>query len=249
MQFKQENRDPFATVQTSDDIALESDELLDISSTDDMSAIIVDEQVDTSSFQPTGTLLTIETNKQEATPKININITPNHEIHTESHDEPQLEEEQENSRKPFPIWLPIVILIVLAMGVGGYLLFFGDNTFKFFKKKNVIVEQQIETPAPVINIPVDEISVEVVQETPVVQQPVISGTQHHIILGSFTNEGQANQLMTNLQGKGYSQASFFAKNSYFLVSVEYHASLNKTLERQEQLLDELRMESWVISLR
>ena len=135
------------------------------------------------------------------------------------------------------------------MGVGGYFFFCGNNTFKFFKKKNIVIEQ-IETSAPVVATPIEETPVESsIQETPVVQQPVVSGTQHHIILGSFTNEGQANQLMTNLQGKGYSQASVFAKNSHFLVSVEYHTSLNKTLERQEKLLDELKMESWVLSLR
>ena len=243
LQFKQENREPFATEQTSDDISLESDDLLDISPIDDISAIVVDEQVNIPVFQSNESLLTIESTPQH-TSNININITPNTEMHTENHDEPQFEEEQKKTIKPFPIWIPIVILILLAMGVIGYFFFFSNDTFKFFKKKNVVIEQ-VETPAPIVAPPVET----PVQEITVVQQPVVSGTQHHIILGSFTDETKANQLMTNLQGKGYSQASVFERNSRFLVSVECHTSVGKALERQEKLLDELKMESWVLSLR
>ena len=245
LQFKQENREPFATEQIFDDIALESDDLLDISSTDDVSAIVIDEQVHATSFQSTDPLLTIETTNSQNISNININITSNTEMHTENHDEPQFEEEQKKTQKPFPIWLPILILILLAMGFICYFLFFGNNTFKFFKKKNIAIEQ-VETPAPIIETPIVETPV---QEVPVVQKPVVSGSQHHIILGSFADEAKANQLVTNLQEKGHNQASVFERNSRFLVSVECHSSVGKALERQEKLLDELKMESWVLSLR
>jgi len=147
----------------------------------------------------------------------------------------------EKQKKGFPIWIPIVIIVVLLLlAAAAYYFFIDERTFQLFKKQTVeeVIPEIIE---PVVEIP------EIIE--PVIEEPVATFPQHHIILGSFKEQQKADQLLDKLRNKGYTDASIFERNGYLMVSVEWHSSVRKALERQEILLQELRMDSWVLTLK
>jgi hypothetical protein len=87
-----------------------------------------------------------------------------------------------------------------------------------------------------------------VQEEVVEEPIVVSTRQHHVIVGSFREESKAQEQMKSLADKGYETASILPYEGRYLLSVEWYPSVNKALQRQEELLQELQMENWVLSL-
>ncbi|MDR2927143.1 MAG: hypothetical protein LBV41_02900 [Cytophagaceae bacterium] len=241
-----------------DDASLESIELLDINPVDDKDAIIVNEPVTIRSATEPDHLLTIES-LQPQIPVTDISaeytvkniIEPAMEdVKEELDNNSSYSDDDNNDRKnKFSIRLIIIILVVLILLALGYFLFFGNNPFNVFKDKMPPpVEQPIEEAPQVIEEP-EPVFEEPDLEDVVEETPVLTDTQHHIILGSFKDQWRADQLVEKLKGQGYAQANVFERNSRFLVSVESFFSVGKALERQEVLLDELKMESWVLTVR
>lgn len=145
-------------------------------------------------------------------------------------------------RRGLPFWLIILLIMLPLILLLIYFLFIKDGGIKLFKTK---------TPPPVEQVVVEEKPEEPVVEVPapVEPAPIVGSRQHHIILGSFKDEANANQLINKLKEKGYSSASSFNYQGRILVSAEWHTSVNKALERQEELLKELQMENWVLTLK
>ena len=251
LQFRQESS-KVSSAEYSDD------ELLDVGPTIDTSTIEIDEPIYIPPLQPDDTIFAIDTSNQQKENSEKLNTLSNTDKPMEEHNETQPAAEPEKKRKSL-FWLPILLLSIVIICAIAYFLLYGDNTFKFFKGKNIVVEQPIETTTPLVEIPIGVATPDntPVQETPVaVEKPtvtatqsVVSGVQHHIILGSFKDEWRATKLMEKLKEQGYNQTAVFERNSRFLVTVECHSSVGQALRRQEKLLDELKMESWVLSLR
>ncbi len=154
-----------------------------------------------------------------------------------------VKEKTQKKRSGLPIWLLTLLILVPILIVLGYFLFFNGDFNPFAKK----------TPQPAKQT----ITKEVVKEEPVIEEipevvtpiPEITTRQHHIIIGSFKDETNALQLITNLKNKGYNESSILNYQGRFLVSAEWYSSVDKALERQEELLKELQMENWVLTLK
>jgi len=153
----------------------------------------------------------------------------------------------ENNDKKFPIGILILIIVVLLfVAAGCYFHFFTDIKFPFYNYKKQIEIPIIEEPA-IKETPVVEEIPQIIET--VAEKPIITFPQHHIIIGSFKEKWRAEKLLEKMHEKGYSQAHIFERNGFFMVSVECYSSGNKAFIRQEELLNELRMDNWILSLR
>lgn len=150
-------------------------------------------------------------------------------------------ESKQSTRRGLPLWLVVLLIVLPILFILAYFLFFKGP------------KKEVPPPPPPVEQPAVQESVEepVVEETPVVviPEPVITQRQHHIILGSFKDEANASKLVARLKEKGLSNASVLNYQGRFLVSAEWHPSVNKALQRQEELLNQLQMENWVLSLK
>lgn len=145
-----------------------------------------------------------------------------------------------------PIVGAIIVLILLLL-VGAYLWFFTTllDNIKWTRDRQPAIEQVVE-PQPPVEAPVVEMPAE---DLPVPPPPVPAGTrQHHIIVGSFTDEGAAARLVSVLRDKGVASATILSHEGRFLVSADHNSSLRQAYQRQEELLNELQMENWIITI-
>ena len=171
--------------------------------------------------------------------------------------------DSEDTNRRFPIWLPILIIsVLLLLGCGYFFFLEGRFSLPFLKKKTpVIIEQIIEEPE-IEEPPQIEIIEEPIIEEPAVNEPIKepikepakveptpSGTRHHIIIGCFQELPRAEKLVADMQNKGYKQATMFLRKGLHCVSVENHSSADKAAERQEELLNELKMDNWVLPMK
>ena len=154
---------------------------------------------------------------------------------------PVEKEKTQPVQRGLPLWLVILLIVLPILLILGY--------FLFIKRP----KKEVPPPPPPVEQPVVQEPVEepVVEETPVVEvpEPVIATRQHHIILGSFKDEANASKLVARLKEKGLSNASVLNYQGRFLVSAEWYSSVNTALQRQEDLLKELQMENWVLTLK
>ncbi|ASB48936.1 hypothetical protein [Alkalitalea saponilacus] len=164
----------------------------------------------------------------------------------QSKTKPSVKENKEKviveKRDRFPVWLIALIIVLLLVLAGAYLWFFTS----LFDKEEIPVEpepiEMVEEPEIVEKEPVEtETEKEIV--------PPATGTrQHHVIVGSFREEAPAIQMMNRLSERGVKTVSILPYEGRFLVSAEWYPSVNRALQRQEELLEELQMENWVLSL-
>lgn len=257
------------------DSSLETnDDLLDLGTSDDSTAVEAESKVKTEpvkpiEIKPIATPVKPVETKPTAAPAKPVETKPKVEPAKPVENKPKIENKKpekapkppkppkppktkkSNDGKKFPVWIPIVIVVALLLMAAAYYffvdaktfnLFSHDCTFDFFKKKQVeVVIPEVVEEEPVVEV------VEVVE--PVKEEPVTTFPQHHIIIGCFKEQSQADKLLDNLRSKGYNQAKIFERDGYLMVSVECYSSANKALERQEELLDELKVDNWVLSLK
>jgi nucleoid DNA-binding protein len=178
---------------------------------------------------------TTQITEKPATPKL-VEKEVSHKVETNVY----IERERKSL---FPLWLVLLLIFIFLVLIGAY-LFLGNGleTLKEkFQKTPPPVEQIVE-PQPEIIAEPEPVPLEPVE-------PVVVATrQHHIILGSFKQESKAYEFMNSLLTRGVTAASVITHQERFLVSAEWHPSVNRALQRQEELLVELKMESWVLSI-
>lgn len=149
---------------------------------------------------------------------------------------------EKNIKSGTPPWLAALIILIILLLLGAFLWFFTGllDDLKPNKQKPPVIEQVEEIP------PVEEITVE--EPEVITPEPVVGVRQHHIIVASFKDESKAVEFLKSLHNKGYTSALILPHENRFLVSAERYPSLRKALQRQEELLTELKMENWVLSV-
>ena len=81
------------------------------------------------------------------------------------------------------------------------------------------------------------------------EKPVVVSRKHYIITGSFKQEQNANKYMETMKSKGFASAVTIPKNGMYLVGIESFSSLTKAMARQEELLNEYKLESWILTVK
>ncbi len=227
--------------------ATDSSDLLDIDGSGVTGAVVLEETIKPSEPASKEKLLIIDntppaTNTPTSTPTSKAVVETKKPVSKPMQSHKTTKEIIHTERRGLPLWLIILLIMLPLILLLIYFLFINGDGIKLFKAK---------TPPPVEQVVVEEKPEEPIVEepAPVEPAPVLGSRQHHIILGSFKDEVNANQLLNKLKEKGYSNASSFNYQGRILVSAEWHTSVNKALERQEELLKELQMENWVLTIK
>lgn len=141
-----------------------------------------------------------------------------------------------------PPWFAALIILIILLLLGAFLWFFTGllDDFKPKKQEPAVIEHVEELPQ------VEETIVE--EPVVITPEPAVGVRLHHIIVASFREESKAAEFLKSLHEKGYASALILPHENRFLVSAERHQSLRKALQRQEELLTELKMENWVLSI-
>jgi len=166
-----------------------------------------------------------------------------------------IEEDKKKRNRSITLFLVFFLLIPL-LGFSVYLLFFkGDSPAKTISKIALEqeVKEEIKEELPEHNMSgieagpdsVDEVEEPVVEEqvAPVMTKP------HHLIVGSFSTQENADKMIDKLQSKGYEYCFSFHHNGRYLVSLESFNKVFQAQERQEEILEAERMESWIMTKR
>jgi len=81
------------------------------------------------------------------------------------------------------------------------------------------------------------------------QQQAQQGPRHHIIVGSFSKESNADDLVEKLKNEGFNSAMTFKRNNLTMVSAASFKSLSDAYDAQQKILQEQRMENWILTRR
>ncbi|WP_016778058.1 SPOR domain-containing protein [Anaerophaga thermohalophila] len=172
---------------------------------------------------------------------------------TTTHDDTVIE-----GRRGWPWWLIMLIILIPVALVLVYFLFIRDR------------EAQEETKVPVETEVVDTIAKKPGVDSAAIKkqqeevlrkeqadkegeaekkEKVKSGPRHHIIVGSFEHEKNADDLVKKLKDKGYQNAFVFKRNNLFMVSAASYESLIDAREAQEMFVQKEKMENWILTRR
>lgn len=165
-------------------------------------------------------------------------------------------QEEETKKRRSPVGLIVFLLLLLLLLAGAVLWFFTPvlDAYKPVKvEMETTVPQEAELPeaAPLDSVEQElaPMSEDVEEDKAEVKPAVPAGRQHHVIVGSYREESRAAAAARSFVARGFEQAAVLPYEGRFLVSLEWHASVNQALQRQEVLLQDLQMENWVLSLR
>lgn len=154
-------------------------------------------------------------------------------------------------------WIILVILFIIAAFLFIY--------FKYFRHRNETKEIEVPVTSNVVDTlkadnetsaTPDSISLtaeEGVTQTQIEEKEEekvdYTGPRHHIIVGSFKNANNAEQLVKKLKQKGYINAYKFERNGLFMVSAASYQSLIDARKAQEMFVEKERLENWILTLR
>lgn len=161
-------------------------------------------------------------------------------------------QKDEGKRSFLPPWLIGLIILIPVVVILLYLFWWRDRDKREEQTKDPIgiVDTMPKQPA------IDSAAIKKAEEERLrkeeearKQEEAQKGSLrgHHIIVGSFKNEANARNLVNDLKSKGFENAFSFREKGLTMVSAESHESLVKAREAQEKLLQEQRLENWILT--
>jgi predicted nucleic acid-binding protein len=157
---------------------------------------------------------------------------------------------QQKTKKGFV--LPVVIVVVVLIGVLAYFLL-------IFKPKKANEKKIVSIELPAVKKEVVKDSTAALVSKPVnnpvevkdlsQQVSAVGKNEYHIIVGSFKLEKNAIKMVEKLKKEGFSKSQIIPKGSLFLVSAESDPVYRKIEARQQYVLENNRMESWVYKVK
>ncbi|MBR6250941.1 MAG: hypothetical protein IKR17_07105 [Bacteroidales bacterium] len=139
-------------------------------------------------------------------------------------------------------WIWIVLIVLLFLLLAWVLLFVvnKDNVVYryFYPEPTEVVEQPIAQPDTVVAEPVKE----------PVEKTSLS-RRYNIVVGSYKDRPSADKKVENLHERGFKDA-FVADYTnehghWFIAVIEEHSTLVEAEARQEYIVDNYRIESWI----
>ncbi len=153
---------------------------------------------------------------------------------------------KDKKRKDIITFVIIALLVVLCIAV--YFVFFN-------KKKEVIKPTPIKVEKPIKPEPkpIDTVKIveKEVKEVPVkeIKKPEIVSKDFYIIVGSFKQQENALKMVDKLKSSGFTNAQIIPKGNMFLVSADSNASYRTIEARQQEILENNKMESWLYKIQ
>ncbi|MFO8000345.1 MAG: SPOR domain-containing protein [Marinilabilia sp.] len=156
----------------------------------------------------------------------------------------------------FPGWaIALLIIIPIALIILYFLLWRGDNDQqpKMTEDETSITDTVEEKPtidsAAIKEAREEEKRLQEEEQQKAKEQEASAKPKHHLIVGSFENENNAKNLVKELKNKGFDSATSFKHNNLIMVSAASFESLTKARDTQQKIVEEQRMENWILTRR
>lgn len=253
---------PTSSTESNDDL-LDIDSNNDAQPSDDTAATTVD--LPETTLNDEAPIAEIEEEKPEPEERFN-DETKSEE--TTSSDDPvavankYIDEDNSKRNRSIVFFLSFFILLPL-IGFSVYFFLIKDNSPAETQKQ---ITQEIKKVEPTIQ-PANDANIGQIEAGPdtttkkeiaqveeansQVEEEVISTVYkpHQLIVGSFSSEANAQKMVDKLATKGFDKSFFFQHNNRFLVSLESFEKVHQAQAKQEDILQNKRMESWIITKR
>lgn len=159
----------------------------------------------------------------------------------------------DENRNGLPPWLIALLILIPIVLIILYLFFWRDSG----KEEPVKVAKKEVVDSVAAKAKADSIALVKAQEEERLKQEKearekaeaekAKGPRHHIIVGSFKDEANAQKLIKKLKENGFEEAQSLSHNNMVLVSAESYESVLKARDAQERVLQEQRMENWILT--
>ncbi len=231
----------------------ESDELLDIetSTSEEETVGQPEEQRDVPTV--VAPLAATEITPPSDEPK--IESTEKH-VKTKAHKDPQKKEKEKERMALFVV----LFILIPIIGFGIYYFFFNNPTevAPVKAKQEVVKAKPIPKPGnkttdggivagPESTVEKKSVTAETI--TQAVKKTTIKSRRHFIVTGSFKEEKNANKYVELMRNKGFSSPDVIPRNGMYLVGIESFSSLTKAMARQEEMLAQYKLESWILTVK
>lgn len=174
-------------------------------------------------------------------------------------------DDNENKNKSILIFILSIVFLIIVFG-GVYFIFFHgkkDTPEKTVAKKElvkpVIKKEQATAESTKVAQPgaqdnsgiVAGPSIKKTEEKqtpkPVQQTVTTSSKPHHIIVGSFKDAANADRFVEKLKSQGFADCQTLPRKNSTLVSIACFAKIREAEAKQEEILNEKKMESWILT--
>jgi len=173
-------------------------------------------------------------------------------------------DDNDNKNKSILIFVLSIVFLIIVFG-GVYFIFFHgkkDTPEKTVAKKElvkpVIKKEQATAESTKVAQPSEQSksgivagpSVKKTEEPtpkPVQKTVTTSSRPHHIIVGSFKNVANADRFVEKLKSQGYTDCQTLPRKNSTLVSIACFAKIREAEAKQEEILNEKKMESWILT--
>jgi cell division protein FtsN len=168
--------------------------------------------------------------------------------------------QQEEKAKERMALFVVLFIIIPIIGFGIYYFFFTGSSEvappeasqEVVKQKPISESESKPEDDGIVAGPestVEKKAVKAEEITPAVKKTTIISQSHYIITGSFKKEKNANKYVDLMRSKGFSSPVAIPHNGMYLVGVESFSSLTKAMARQEEVLSQYRLESWILTVK
>ncbi|MCQ2201779.1 MAG: SPOR domain-containing protein [Bacteroidales bacterium] len=157
----------------------------------------------------------------------------------------------DDNKKTWIYIIAIVLLFLLGVGICLFVVNKDNFVYNYFYGSNENVDTEI------IDEPVedeDESDVPAVEAAPAPAPAPVAKSQpfekrYNIIVGSYNDEASAKARVEKLQAKGFNESFVIQRaiqgRQKYLAVIESHESLPTAERRQEEIVDNYRIESWI----
>lgn len=156
-----------------------------------------------------------------------------------------------NNKKTWLYIIAIIILFLIGVAICLFVVNKDNFIYNYFYGSNEhvdteLIDEQVEEE--------EESDVPVVETTPAPAPTPAASSQpfekrYNIIVGSYNDEASAKARVEKLQAKGFNEAFVIQRaiqgRQKYLAVIESHESLPTAERRQEEIVDNYRIESWI----
>ena len=173
-------------------------------------------------------------------------------------------DDNENKNKSILIFVLSIVFLIIIFGAVYFIFFNGEKETPEKKvAKEELVKPVIKKELPTADATkatqseqansgiVAGPSIKKTEEKPTskpVQKTVTASSKpHHIIVGSFKNAANADRFVEKLKEQGFTDCQTVPRKNATLVSIACFAKIREAEAKQEEILDEKKMESWILT--
>lgn len=156
-----------------------------------------------------------------------------------------------NSKKTWIYIAAIVLLFLIGVAICLFVVNKDNFVYNYFYGSNEHVDTEIidepEEEEEESDVPAVEVAPAPAPAATATSQPFEK--RYNIIVGSYNDEASAKARVEKLQAKGFNEAFVIQRaiqgRQKYLAVIESHESLPTAERRQEEIVDNYRIESWI----